>query len=462
MNNLISNILDTDSYKLSQYLQYPQNMTNMYSYFESRGGKFGETLFFGLQYILKHYLSKPVTQAQVEEAREFAKKHGTPFNYDGWTYIVKNLNGVLPVVIKAVPEGTVVPAHNILMSIESTDENVSWIVNWLETMLVRCWYPISVATLSYQCKKMIMRYEDLSVDEDKISSDILFKLNDFGSRGSSSRESASIGGAAHLVNFLGSDTIAGAYLANQYYNCDMSAFSIEASEHSTVTSWGKENEVDMMRNMLNVFKDSPLMACVSDSYDYKNCVDNIWGKELKEMVESSNGVRICRPDSGNPTDCVLYALNSFANSYGYTLNSKGFKVLNKMRIIQGDGMSYDAINEMMNNVVSEGFSVENVNVGMGGGLLQKYVDRDTHKFAFKCSWIKFADGTERDVYKQPKTDSGKNSKRGRLALVIDSDRQYKTVKESETTNDILTTVYKDGIIVKEYSFDEVRKNTGMW
>lgn len=131
--------LDTDSYKLSHWVQYPPNTTGMFSYLESRGGKYDKTVFFGLQYYLKRYLSRPVTMEEVEEAREFAAAHGCPYNYEGWKHIVEKHGGFLPVRIKAVPEGSVIPVSNILMSVESTDPEVFWITSWIETLLVRLW-----------------------------------------------------------------------------------------------------------------------------------------------------------------------------------------------------------------------------------------------------------------------------------------------------------------------------------
>ena len=150
-------ILDCDSYKSSHWIQYPPNTESMFSYVESRGGMYPNTVFFGLQYLLKEYLTRRITVEEVEEAKEFFAIHGEPFNYEGWMYIVKDLKGKLPVRIRAVPEGTVVPTHNILMSVESTDPKVFWIVSWLETMLLRVWYPITVATRSYTIKNIIMK-----------------------------------------------------------------------------------------------------------------------------------------------------------------------------------------------------------------------------------------------------------------------------------------------------------------
>ena len=210
MENLI---LDTDSYKASHWLQYPPGITGMYSYLESRGGRYDKTVFFGLQYIMKKYLSATFTQEWVDEADEFFKAHGVPFNKDDWNYVVRDLGGKLPLTIKAVPEGTVVPTHNILASVECYDPKAFWTVSWFETMFMRIWYPITVATQSWHIKSDLLKWLEKSADDPQ--AEINFKLHDFGSRGVSSQESAGIGGAAHLVNFMGSDTVVGTWTANK-------------------------------------------------------------------------------------------------------------------------------------------------------------------------------------------------------------------------------------------------------
>jgi nicotinamide phosphoribosyltransferase len=376
-------------------------------------------------------------------------------------YIATQLQGKLPVRIKAVAEGTIVPTHNVLMTIESTDETVAWVVNWLETALVRTWYPISVATLSRECAKAIMPYEKVSVDDEKIENDMMFKLNDFGSRGATCQEAAGIGGMAHLTGmFRGTDTVAGLMYAREYYGIDMAGYSLPASEHSTVTAWGRNGEAQMMKNMMEAFKDYPLVACVSDSYDYFNSVDNIWGVELRDGILGTDKIRICRPDSGDPVKCVIYALKSFEKTYGVTINSKGYKVLNNMRVIQGDGINIEDIKNILDAVLEEGFSAENVNFGMGGGLIQKYVNRDTHKFAFKCSYVE-VDGEGRDVFKDPITDKGKSSKKGRLALIKDVNGDFGTVAQDTVSEgeDLLKTVYLNGEMILETTMDEIRSRS---
>lgn len=451
-------LFDTDSYKSSHWLQYPPNTSSMFSYIESRGSaEYDKTVFFGLQYYLKEYLSKKITVEEVEKAKTFFAAHGEPFNYEGWMYIAKELNGKLPIRIRAVSEGSVVPMHNALVTVESTDPKVFWIVSWIETLLLRIWHPINVATRSYTIKNIILNALEQSADDPK--SEINFKLHDFGARGTSSQESAMIGGAAHLVNFMGSDTVAGILCANEYYHSPMAGFSIPAAEHSSITSWGKENEVEAYRNMLKQFaKPGSLVAIVSDSYDLYNACSNLWGDQLKQEVIDSGATVIIRPDSGNPSDVVLSCLQLLDDKFGHTINSKGFKVLNNVKVIQGDGINEHSIEEILDKVMFKGgFSATNIAFGMGGALLQQH-NRDTCKFAMKCSSIT-VDGKTRPVFKDPITDHGKKSKSGRLDL-IKIDDKYQTIILPDacisSENSEMQTVYENGELKNETTFDKVR------
>lgn len=453
-------ILRTDSYKASHFLQYPEGMTNMYSYLESRGGRYQSTLFFGLQYLLKEYLSGPrVTQEHVQEAEAFFRAHGLPFNAEGWTKVVTKHEGRIPVRIKAVPEGMRVPTHNILMSVEATDPDLFWIVGWLETLLVRLWYPITVATQSHYIKGIILDALETSADDPL--SELPFKLHDFGARGVSSAESAGIGGMAHLVNFQGSDTIEGILFAQKYYGHPMAGFSIPAAEHSTVTTWGKEGEIDAFRNMLHHFaKPGKILACVSDSYDIYQAVESFWGDELREDVLKSGATVVIRPDSGDPVPVLLKVLEILERKVGMTKNTKGYKVLPKcFRLIQGDGVNEESIREILFEVVGHGYSASNLAFGMGGALLQQ-LNRDTQKFAFKCSEATIH-GKPVPVFKDPVTDKGKKSRAGRLSLVpggIDTRYQPKTV-DGEQKDDKLVPVFENGRMLKESSFEEIRQKT---
>ena len=447
-------LLLTDSYKLTHWKQYPPGTEKVYSYFESRGGMFDKVVFFGLQYFIQRYIEGAVvTQEKIDEAAKIAALHlgnETLFNREGWEYILREHGGMLPVSIKAVPEGSVVQTHNVLITVENTDPKCYWLTNYLETLLVQTWYPTTVATLSRNMKSRILEYLDDTGNPELID----FKLHDFGFRGVSSVESAGIGGAAHLVNFKGTDTIASLILLRDYYDAEMAGFSVPAAEHSTITAWGRSHEAEAMRNMLEQFPNGTV-AVVSDSYNiYKACSD-IWGDKLKEKILDRDGVVVVRPDSGNPPDVVLDVLNILGDRFGYRINSKGYKVLNdKIRVIQGDGMDYAMVRDILENMRIHRWSADNVSFGMGGALLQK-LNRDTQKFAFKCSSVTI-NGEERDVYKEPITDPGKNSKAGRLKL-LKSHMMYYTVSDKSPGKDELVEVFRDGRLLRKYTLDEVRE-----
>jgi nicotinamide phosphoribosyltransferase len=450
-------IMDTDSYKASHWLQYPPQTTAMYSYLESRGGRYPATVFFGLQYILKEYLNQPVEMWMVEEAEAFFTAHGLSFNGEGWRYIVNELNGKLPIRIKAVPEGTLVPVKQIMMSIESTDPQTFWLVSWLETLLLRVWYPITVATQSYYLKQII--WDALQATADDPSAEIPFKLHDFGSRGVSSSESAAIGGMSHLVNFMGSDTVVGIRAANHYYNHPMAAFSIPAAEHSTITSWQRGGELAAYKNMLDQFaKPGAILAVVSDSYNLWEAIDHLWGDKLKQQIIDSRATVVIRPDSGDPVSVVSEVLQRLNQRFGSTINSKGYKVLNYVRVIQGDGINAQSLAAILKASQEMGFSASNIAFGMGGALLQQ-IDRDTQKFAIKCSEVTI-NGQSIPVYKDPATDPGKRSKQGRLALVK-TEAGYQTVAATAEVEDLLVTVYENGQILQEYNLAEIREHASL-
>lgn len=461
MNNNI--ILSADSYKFSHYKQYPPKTSNVFAYIESRGGKYSATEFFGLQMFIKETLLRPITKDDVAEAKEYITKHMGPdlFNEEGWMTIVNEYDGYLPVTIRAVPEGTIVPTHNVLVTIENTDPRFYWLPSFLETAMVRAvWYPTTVATNSWSSKQIIKRYLEETGDPSLIN----FKLHDFGARGVSSAESAAIGGAAHLVNFMGTDTVEALVAIRKYYGEDMAGFSIPASEHSTMTSWGgRAGEVKAMRNMLEQYaKPGALLACVSDSYDIYNAVENLWGKELKQEIIDSGATLVIRPDSGDPASVVLRVTSLLDQAFGSVVNDKGYKVLNNVRVIQGDGIVTETIEEILAVLKDAGYSADNIAFGQGGGLLQQ-VNRDTSRFAMKTSAAQ-VDGEWIDVFKDPITDKGKQSKKGRITLYQNTESgEFMTARIGEPNNpyikDVMEVVYQDGKLMKDYTFAEIRANS---
>src|SRR5215467_3288087 len=450
-------VLQTDSYKFTHWKQYPPGTEFVYSYLESRGGMFEQTLFFGLQYYLLEYLAgSVVTEQDVLETRDFVDRHIGPgvFNFDGWVHIVRDLGGRLPVVIKAVAEGAAVDVQNVLMTIENTDPQCYWLPNYLETLLLKVWYPITVGTLSNAIRKVFLAALERSGDPSLID----FKLHDFGYRGVSSEETAGIGAAAHLINFKGTDTVAGIRFLQQYYqSADMEGFSIPAAEHSTIIAWGRANELRAYDNMLTQFP-TGLVAVVSDSYNVYEACEKLWGEMLHDKVLQRDGVLVVRPDSGYPRDVVLRVLEILGKKFGYQSNAKGYRVLNpKVRVIQGDGVNYWTIQDTLTAMMRAGWSADNITFGMGGALLQQ-LNRDTQKFAFKTSAVTI-NGEDHPVYKDPVEGHDKVSKRGRLALHR-ANGKWSTVNVNRDTpdpQDVLRTVFRDGEILVKQSVAEIRE-----
>jgi nicotinamide phosphoribosyltransferase len=453
-------ILGTDGYKPGHWKMLPEGTEYLESYFEARNGaKYSYTVFAGLQPILTQYfVGQVVTRGKIEHAAEFYKKYfngdDTMFNRDMWEHILKNHDGCLPVRIRAVPEGTVVPNSNILMTVVNTDPKCAPLTNYLETILTHVWYTSTVATLSRKVKEQIQRFLHETADSD---AGLPWMLHDFGYRGVSSVESAGLGGMAHLINFNGTDTIRGIEYAEYYYGADVCGFSVPASEHSVKTALGKDGEVDIVRQLLKKFPRG-ILSDVGDSYDIFNYCENIIGGVLREEILARDGVFVVRPDSGDPVSTVLRCLDILGAKFGFIVNSKGFKTLNpKIRLLWGDGLNFDMIYDIMFAMKNAGWSIENIACfGMGGGLLQK-VNRDTQRFAFK-SCAQCRDGKWYDIFKDP-VDKTKTSKKGRMALVKE-DGVYKTILASELNGrkDDLVTVFEDGKIVTCYNFDQVRHN----
>lgn len=452
--------IDTDSYKTSHWMQYPPNTEYVYSYLESRGGQFDEAVMAGVMYNLHQIAGEALGEGDIETLQDLIVPHmgGNPenFNREGWEDIVKTHKGRLPVKIMGIPEGTRIGTKNALMTIVNTDPKHAWLVGHLETALMRMWYPITVASLSYAIRKVILQ----GLEESGTPEDIDFKLQDFGSRGASSQESAKIGAGAHALVFKGSDTmIALPYLYKYYKTKEMPLFSVPAAEHSTITSWGRGGEVNAYRNMLQKYPDGTV-SIVSDSYDIMNACANIYGGELRDIVTSRSGVLVIRPDSGDIIPTILNILNVLAEKFGTSENSKGFRVLPPfLRLLQGDGMNYHTVKSLIRALIDNSWSLDNIACfGMGGKLLQG-VDRDTMKFAFKCSAV-YYDDQWHEVFKDPITDPGKASKKGLLTVHYDNG-EFKTKSslnpERGKFGNRLVPMFLDGKVLYQEDLDTIRK-----
>ncbi|HEY8096630.1 MAG TPA: nicotinate phosphoribosyltransferase [Methylobacter sp.] len=458
-------VTDADSYKYSHPYLFPEGTASLYSHFLSRGGAFSHVQFVELQAFLKKRLCNKITKKKVDECERLMGPHGEPFYREGWDAILKDYDGFAPVTLRAIPEGMVVPTGTAMFDVQLTepDPRLHWLPAHVETSIVRQWYPNSVGTLSFHCKKHI--FEALQKSSDDPLGELPFKLHDFGSRGASSEESARIGGAAHLANFLGTDTVEALRQILHYYGCKsgMPGFSIPAAEHSNRCAWGKGREFEGNRELVRKFlheRNSPpgvpkMAACVSDTYNVFNSVENCWcDPDMVDYVRSSGGVLVVRPDSGEPIDVLLKILAIFERKLGMQKNLKGYKVLpNFYRIIQGDGINIDSLPEILHAIMSRGYSASNLAFGMGGGLLQM-VNRDTSKYKYAASSA-FINGDWVDLFKDPVTDIGKRSMAGHIATIIDGFGQPIRSVRGPRNDDIMREVCRNGKLTREVTWDDV-------
>lgn len=464
----------TDGYKPSHWLFMEPGIQDTYDYLESRGGEFADMTVFGLQaHALKYLCGRVITPEQVESNNRFySRYYGMTgiFNYHGWMEIAGRLQGNLPLEIRALPEGLIVPVRTPMITYHATDPAAWWLPGYIEPLMFKPWNPSTVATLSQHCKKILLE----GLKETGTEADIIWKLHDFGYRGVSSEESAQIAGAAHLVHFRGTDTIPAIDFINEYYGNGkldaygdpiyMPGFSVRATEHSVMTHRGRTLEPEVMRRILQVCPTGVVVA-VGDSYDIFNFAANILGDYLKAEVIAHEGLIGLRPDSGDPIPTMLKVLWILGEKLGYKVNSKGFKVLNHVHTVQGDRNNYQAIYNMIRALTGAGWSLDNImTFGMGGALLQSPT-RDTQNMKIALSSLTDVNGNWRDVQKDPITDPGKYSKAGRFAVVEENGKIItKTLKqgEPEPEGNLLQPVFLNGKWLHKETFETIRERADRW
>lgn len=456
-------LLQTDVYKFGHKDQYPPGTNKVYSYLESRGSReegLNHTVFFGLQYYLQKYL-KPVTKADVQEFEAVACGILGPdaVNLEQF-YSLAEL-GYLPLEIRAVPEGSVVPLRNVLMTITNTHPEFAWLVNYVETLLLKVWSPITVASNSYRFKKLFTRFADKTCDT---RDHVAYQMHDFGYRGCSSEESASIGGAAHLLSFMGTDTTGGVMMLRDYYQGldGYIGHSVPASEHSVMCAWNEQNDDrEAIQNMLNTYP-TGIVSIVSDSYDLWKTITEYYGAEFKEQIMARDGKVVIRPDSGDPANIIcgdpagdtleerLGVIRLLDRIFGSTENSKGYLELDPhVGCIYGDAIFYDRAQEILSRLQGLGYASNNIVFGSGGLLLNNW-SRDTLKMAIKATYCE-VNGEPRPIEKKPKTDTGKTSKKGLLKLerTLEPDGfVYRTLEncEDETGGELKVVFYNNNIL----------------
>lgn len=415
--NEVPFLLDTDTYKATHHFQYDEGIDEMTAYFTFRGPLTPDDhriVVSGLRYAIENILQRRVTQADIDEAESYLSQHGVMkgrINWpkDLWQDVVDNYGGRLPFTVKALRDGSVVYPGVPVFTISGSGKFAK-LTTWLETSLMRIWSPSVTATKSRHVWQMIRDAFNKSVDAE---CDFLLpsRFHDFGSRGVSSAETAMVTGMGHLLSFEGTDTMSAGFLATKWNDGVGVGESVIASEHSVMTT--HTDELTAVRHLIKMTPRGQILSVVADSYDYENFVNDVVPQIVDEAREKGI-VFVLRPDSGDPVEAVLTGLRGLANAFGYTTNSKGYKVIQGAAVIQGDGLDIPKVAEILSAVTAAGFSAQNVAFGMGGGLLQSQ-NRDTLKAAIKVCSIK-VNGVERAIMKAPKTDSGKCSLPGKMQV----------------------------------------------
>lgn len=452
-------ILDTDSYKATHDKGYKPGTTHVYSYIESRKGP-TDLLWFGAQAWVRKLAERPVRKEHIEEAEDFYGRHGVPFNKQGWTHIWAAHGGFFPLEIRSAPEGLLIPKLNALMTIENTDPVVPWLTGHVETAgLSDLFTSSSIATRIFHMKKGLAKLWRLASDEDAVSP---FAILDFSRRGCFGYDHNLLGGMAHLIHFQGSDSVPAVRAANYYYDSDMAGFSVPATEHSVMCSYGRSEEEERaaFHHLVDVMgQPGGILSVVSDTWNIFRAVQLWCEPAMVEKVRAKNLTLVIRPDSGQMEPVLLAILPVIAQAYGGQRNSKGYLVLSNVKVLWGDGINSETYTAPFRVAMTLKIAPDSIMVGSGGGLMTADLDRDTYGWAMKASEM-VIDGQRVAIRKDPVTDPGKASKAGRFSLIRD-EGVFKTVPQTDPDDvdgaDLLDVIYRDGVLSNPTTLDAIRE-----
>lgn len=481
-------ILWTDGYKLCHKDQYPANTSWVYETWTPRMSRIdgvNHVVFFGLQGAMAEmtnrfatdFFAQPIAQvvAEYEEAitEVFSTTNPNFANTHSSKHIAALHNlGYLPIKIKALPEGTMVPIGVPMFTIENTHPDFFWLPGYLETQLSSyIWMPMTSATIANQYKRLLTSYAIRTGDPSKV----INQCGDFSMRGMGSPEAAQRSAGGHLLSFAGSATLSVREYLKAYYAATNSVMSYTPStEHSVMCSYG-EQEVEAFKHLITTVYPSGNISIVSDTYDLWNVVDNVL-PQLKDLILQRNGKVIIRPDSGDPIlilcgdDTATSAtvakgiVQRLYEIFGGTTNDKGYIELDPhIGVVYGDSITVDRANSICNGLMQKGFATTNAILGIGSYTYQ-YVTRDTFGFALKGT-AEIVDGKFKAIQKRPATDTGnfKKSQKGMVAVVLEN-KQYKLIDDlnPETAanlkdKDLLRDFYINGEFVYTNTFEQIRE-----
>lgn len=478
-----------DFYKLSHRNQYPTNTSLVYSTWTPRTSRvkgIDNVAVFGAQAFIKEYLiemfnesffKRPKTEVIAEYSRLISATLGDP---NPETKHLEDLHdlGFLPLSIKALPEGTIIPTRVPMMTIENTDPRFFWLTNFIET-LASCelWQAATSATLAIEYKKLMDTFANTTNPEGAAFT--IFQGHDFSMRGMSSLRSAVLSGMGHLLSFAGTDTIPAISATEYYYNADITkeliGTSVPASEHSVQCSYG--DDMAYLKRMLSEVHPSGIVSIVSDGYDFWDVITRVVPALKSDIMARKGGAVgdkvVIRPDSGDPVLIVCGdpsapvgspeykgAVECLYETFGGTMSSTGYKLLDShIGLIYGDAITLPRAREIMQRLKDKGFASTNVVFGIGSYTYQ-YNTRDTFGYALK-STLCVIDGVEKQIFKDPKTDNGvKKSQKGRVA-VLRQGNTYSFIDglslDDKVKGDQLREVFRDGKLLIDESFSAIRE-----
>jgi nicotinamide phosphoribosyltransferase len=440
-------------------------------------------VFFGLQYFLLRYLIHDFGMnffgRRKEEVVGIYKRRldhalgpdAVPMDH------IEALHdlGYLPLEIKALPEGSVVPLRVPFLTIENTLPEYFWLTNFIETMLSNAlWHPITVATIAFEYRKLLTNYAQETSDNPGF---VDWQGHDFSMRGQTSIESSAVAGAAHLLSFKGTDTIPAIDFLESYYqavaSAEMIGGSVPATEHSVMCFGGETSEYETFHRLITEVYPKGIVSVVSDTWDYWKIITETLPK-LKDVVMAREGKVVVRPDSGDPVRIICGDPSASWNSpeykgtvellwetFGGTVNSKGYKELDPhIGVIYGDSITLDRANDICSRLRDKGFASTNIVFGIGSFTYQ-YVTRDTFGMAIKAT-AGYVNGQELHVFKNPKTDTGmKKSAKGYLVVQKGADGHLVMVdqlsKKDVQDVGLLRTVFLNGVAFGVHSLADIRK-----